>query len=102
MAFPEHKDVADALLYFIFLNGGSDYKVQAASTYEPLADFFNLTREERTRRRPDGYPGLHWCNRVQWARQRLINYRDLDGSERGIWRLTTQGLQRASDIAGRY
>ena len=46
--------------------------------------------------------GSQWHNRMQWARQRLINHGLLDGSERGFWRLTPEGLERAGRVANKY
>jgi restriction endonuclease Mrr len=102
MPFPEYEDMDDSLLCFILLNGGDAHKVTANSTYEPLADFFGLTRDERVRQRRDGRGGSQWHNRVQWDRQRLINHGYLDGKERGFWKLTPEGFQRASSIVSKY
>jgi restriction system protein len=35
-----------------------------------------------------------WRNSVQWARQRLITRGELDGSVRGIWKITDKGRAR--------
>ena len=102
MKFPEYNDMEEPLLCFILLNGGSNHKVIVRATYEPLADFFGLTREERLRQRYDGRGGSQWHNRVQWTRQRLINQGYLDGEERGFWKLTPDGIQRANRVANKY
>jgi hypothetical protein len=65
MSLPEYEDMEEPLLCFILLNGGDQHDVRADLTYEPLADFFALTREERTQPRPDSHPGALWHNRVQ-------------------------------------
>jgi len=36
-----------------------------------------------------------WSNRIRWTRLRLVKSGDLDGSERGVWRVTEQGRRRA-------
>ncbi|WP_425156200.1 winged helix-turn-helix domain-containing protein [Candidatus Binatus sp.] len=92
----------EPLLCFIYYNGGSNYSVRPSETYEPLAGFFMLSEEDKRRPRPDGYTGVHWKNYVQWARQRLINHGFLDGSTRGIWRLSPAGVNLASNVAARY
>lgn len=102
MSFPDYEELADALLCFIFLNGGETHQVRSGETYNPLADFFDLPREERTRPRPDGYSGSQWQNRVQWTRQRLINDGDLERRGRGNWGLTPSGISRAQSIAHSY
>jgi hypothetical protein len=99
--------MVDPLLCFILLNGGEDHRVAARSIYEPLADFFGLTGEERTAPRKDGYPGKQWEMRVQWTRQRLINHGLIvnppkDRSETGYWTRSPDGLRRAHEIAGTY
>ncbi len=98
MPFPDYEKLADALLCFIYLYGGSNYQVCADSTYEPLADYFELGQRERSRPRPDGYSGLQWHNRVQWTRQRLINQGYVEGRDHGLWGLTAQGMSRARSI----
>jgi restriction endonuclease Mrr len=102
MAFPDYEALADALLCFIFLNGCEKHQVRAYETYDPLADFFGLTHEERSSPRPDGYGGRHWLNLVQWTRQKLINEGYVEGRGRGIWGLTAKGVQRAQSVAGAY
>ena len=103
MPFPDYESLADALLCFIYLNGGSRYEVRADSTYEPLADHFSLSQEERTRPRPDGYPGRDWHNHVQWARRRLINNGLAEEKRiRGLWELSAQGALRARSSVNKY
>jgi len=102
MASPEYEEMIEPLLCYIYFNGGGRYEVRPIDTYEPLADYFDLTQEERTRPRQDGYPGKYWHNRVQWTRQRLINQGYLDGSTSGIWRLTSKGVRRAAKIANAH
>jgi len=102
MAFPQYQNIADALLCFIFLNGGNDHQVNAAQTYEPLADFFALTQEDRNRPRPDGFGCTLWENRVQWTRQRLINHGYAESRGHGEWGLTPEGVSRAKSIVGEF
>ena len=47
MDYPKELVIANALLLFIFKNGGSDYEVRTSSTYKPLADQFRLTLAQR-------------------------------------------------------
>ncbi|WP_425156069.1 winged helix-turn-helix domain-containing protein [Candidatus Binatus sp.] len=90
----------EPLLCFIYLNGGSGFAVRSRTVYEPLAELFGLTQADQKRSRPDGHAGVHWHNRVQWERQRLINKGLLDGSTRGVWRLSPAGIDRASLVLG--
>lgn len=102
MPFPEYEELADTLLYFIYLRGGPSYSLRPKQVYDPLADIFGLDEKERKRPRPDGHSGSHWENRVQWTRQRLINEGELDGRVRGLWRLTEQGINRASRLKSKF
>jgi hypothetical protein len=102
MRFPDYQEMDEPLLCFIYLNGGSGYAIRPGFTYEPLAEFFGLTREDRRRPRSDGFPGVQWQNRLQWERQRLINQGFVDGSTPGIWRLSPAGVNRASRLVSRY
>lgn len=102
MDFPDYQEMDEPLLCFIYFHGGPDYAVRPRDTYEPLAEFFGLTQEDKRSPRPDGYSGVHWKNHAQWARQRLINHGFLDGSTRGIWRLLPAGVNLASRVAAGY
>jgi restriction system protein len=56
--------------------------------------FPQLTIEEQEVRF-ENYPSTRkWNNLVQWVRQRLVDLGQIDGSERGIWRLTEAGRAR--------
>ncbi|MGH7923527.1 MAG: winged helix-turn-helix domain-containing protein [Candidatus Binatus sp.] len=102
MHFPDYKEVDEPLLCLLYFHGGADYAVRPSETYEPLAQHFGVTQEDQKRPRPDGYSGSQWKNHVQWARQRLINHGLLDGSTRGIWRLSPAGINLASRVASAY
>jgi len=39
-----------------------------------------------------------WTNRIQWARQRLIEKGEIDSPARGIWRITEKGRQRLATL----
>lgn len=88
MPFPKYKEMDDTFLCYIYFHGSNNFSVRPSDMYEPLADFFKLTKQERMQRRHDGRSGTEWDNKVQWERQRLINHSKLDGNIDGIWRLT--------------
>ncbi|MDX9755670.1 MAG: winged helix-turn-helix domain-containing protein [bacterium] len=102
MCFPEYKDMEEPFVCYIYLNGGKNHEIRPCDIYDPLADFFGLTMRDRNMPRPDGYSGTIWKNRVQWLRQRLVNHGYLDGSKKGIWRLTDRGVLLASSVVARY
>ena len=94
--FPDYEEIADALLALLMAWGGSNGELRPDECYEPLGEYFGLTKEQRTSPRPDGRGGSAWENTIQWARQRLINHAMLDGSTRGVWRITALGRVYAS------
>ena len=107
MTYPEHDEIAEALLCLILLNGGHEHTVRSGATYEPLADLFGLSRAKRIALRPDGREGTHWQTLVQWARQRNINRGFMINpkkvpSRRGFWKLSYTGIQQAQSVAGHY
>ncbi len=58
------------------------------------SDFRNLTEEEQEERL-ENYPSTRkWSNLVQWIRQRLVDVGQIDGSQRGIWKITAAGRAR--------
>lgn len=105
MAYPSENDVVDPLIYCIFLMGG---KARPASIYEPLADFFRLSQSERRRTRDDEYfdgkDERLWHNIVQYARLKAVDGGSIERGQRGVWRLSTKGKQKAELMAknGRY
>jgi hypothetical protein len=88
---------------FIRLRGGAHAAIDSAFAYVPLADYFELSPEDRALSRSAYYtndpkPGRAWDNEVQWAARELKN----DGyvvrtirSGHSIWRLTPSGVSRA-------
>lgn len=83
-----------AELYFPLLralaNAGGEAK--PSDLYDQLAHLFpDMTEDERAEELKAGHNVFN--NRVQWVRQRLVNDGHLDGSTRGIWRLTESGRE---------
>jgi len=68
--------------------GGSG---EARDTYDLIADAVKLPIEERERRNKSG--NVRFQNQVQWARQYLVWAGLIDGSRRGIWTLTPEGVK---------
>jgi restriction system protein len=53
-----------------------------------------LTAEE-LEERLENYPSTRkWANLVQWVRQRLVDAGEIDGSTRGVWKITHAGRSR--------
>ena len=88
MAYPTQKMIELPLLHLIEANGGI---VRAKETYEPLADYFRLTAEDRSATLPKYPSTLRWQNRVQWIRQVLIDEGLLESAGHGLWKITAAG-----------
>lgn len=105
MSYPEYDELKNALLCFIFYNGDqeSDCSIAAKATYDPLADYFDLTEHER--KELHGENDFEWRNRVQFAKNFLKEEgRVLDNhpSRPTIWRLSELGQNRAQNIRSNY
>ena len=94
MSFPKQSEVELPLLKTLLELGG---KAEPRELYSRLATIFpQLTQEDLTARMPSNPSILRWHNLVQWSRQKLVEKGDLDGSTRGIWKLTARGRARAT------
>jgi hypothetical protein len=107
MPFPEYKEVEEPLLAYIYCNGDIQYKIKSNESYNPLADYFRLSEEDREKTRDelfgDGRNEKAWSNRVQWARKSLNDYGYLEkNSGQGIWRLSSLGISAAEKIYLKY
>lgn len=105
MAYPVYVQVEEALLSLLYFNGGPDYQLMSFETYEPLADYFNLSEQERTKGRlfKDGRYEPKWNNMVQWARRQLKKKKYLDASApRATWKLTSKGISVAKSVSSKY
>jgi restriction system protein len=94
MAFPKQSDVEIPLLEVLRDSGGS---AKPKAIYPALAARFpNLTAEEQEQRLESSPSTRKWWNLVQWVRQHLVEAGEIDGSTRGVWKLTEAGRARLS------
>lgn len=92
MAYPKIKDIEVPLLKEINRAGG---RVRPRDIYDKVAQHFSNLTEEDLERRMDSSPSVYkWHNKVQWARQSLVNKEEIDGSVYGEWKITDRGRQR--------
>jgi 5-methylcytosine-specific restriction enzyme A len=92
--YPTYTEVEDALLKLLL---GSKRGMKPKDVYPVLADQFGLTSEQRIRRRSfKDEPA--WHNRVQWARQKLMDRGLINRLPHGIWSLTERGHRGAANI----
>ena len=85
MSIPSEKDIEMPLLREIEAAGG---EAKPSELYDKVAKHFpHLTLDDQqAKHQRTGIP--IWRNRVQWARQHLVNKGQIDASVRGIWRIT--------------
>lgn len=102
--FPSPKEIKEALLSLLHFAGG---ELRASDTYEPLANYFELSNTARKITRAEHYGGSHpelaWHNLVQYGRRALKSEDMLDlSAPRGTWRLNRSGKFIASDVCDDY
>jgi len=92
VAYPKQSDIEIPLLLEIDKAGG---KVRPQDVYAKVAEHFIQLTAEDLERRLESFPSTYkWQNHVQWARQKLVNKGEVDGSVRGIWKITDLGRKR--------
>lgn len=92
MAFPKQRDVEIPLLLEIDKAGG---QARPRDIYAKVAKHFpQLTTEDLERRLESSPSTYKWHNGVQWARQKLVQKGELDGSVLGVWKVTDAGRRR--------
>jgi restriction system protein len=92
LPFPKQAEIEAPLLEALVELGGEG---RPRDIYPRVAKRFpNLTEEEQEERL-ENYPSTRkWSNLVQWIRQRLVDVGQIDGSQRGIWKITAAGRAR--------
>jgi restriction system protein len=89
MSFPTQKQVEIPLLKVLAQLGG---EARPQDVYPKVAEYFQqLTKEDLEERLPSSPSTVKWWNLVQWARQRLVEGGEIDGSTRGVWKITNRG-----------
>jgi restriction system protein len=97
MPFPKQSDVEIPLLKVLADSGGSS---KPREVYPRLAACFpDLTAEDQELRLESSPSTRKWWNLVQWVRQHLVEAGEIDGSTRGVWRLTEAGRSRLSAVS---
>jgi restriction system protein len=92
MTFPKQSDIELPLLATLQKLGGT---AMPRDVYPIVAGYFPNLVDADLEQRLESYPSVRkWWNIVQWARQRLVDNGDIDGSTRGVWKITEQGVNR--------
>jgi len=90
MPIPRQADIEIPLLKALKSLGG---KARPRDIYPEVAKAFpNLTEDEQDERMENYHATRRWWNTVQWARQKLVDLNQIDGSTRGVWRITPKGI----------
>ena len=106
---PEHRKtfptarIPETLLMFLRARGGEQAAMSSTAVYVPLADYYDLSAEERRLSTTDYYlgqvrPGLAWDSEVNFAVKELKKDGHLvstTGAGKSVWRLTPVGVERA-------
>lgn len=96
MSFPKQNEIELPLLKVLNEIGG---KAEPKELYPRLAKIFTqLTEEDLAARLPSSPSTFRWHNLVQWSRQKLVEKGEIDGSTRGVWKLTVKGRERATGL----
>ncbi|MCA9295447.1 MAG: restriction endonuclease [Phycisphaerales bacterium] len=94
MAIPTSKACIEPLLAELLKAGGSS---SPGDMYTRVAARFpDLTKDDLERELNSG--NNMFQNRVQWARQRLVEMGLIDPSIRGVWKLTDEGIAAANGV----
>lgn len=92
MPFPRQAEVELPLLTVLADLGG---EAKPRDIYPLVAKHFPSLTQEEQEERLENFPSTRkWNNLVQWVRQRLVETGQIDGSERGVWRLSALGRER--------
>ena len=92
LAFPRQVEIEIPLLASIVELGG---EAKPRDVYPLVAARFPQLTPEEQEQRLENFPGTRkWSNLVQWIRQRLVDLGQIDGSQRGVWRITPEGRTR--------
>ncbi|MDQ3199818.1 MAG: restriction endonuclease, partial [Verrucomicrobiota bacterium] len=93
MPFPKQIEIEIPLLRALDELGGAP---KPRDVYPVITKAFahQLTEEDLAARLPSSPSTFKWHNLVQWSRQALIDRGEIDGSTRGVWRLTAAGRKR--------
>src|SRR5215475_10428868 len=94
MPFPRQVEIEVPLLQALVELGGEG---RPRDIYPLVAKRFPELTPEEQEERLENYPSTRkWWNLIQWARQSLVDHGDIDGSTRGLWKITPAGRSRVS------
>jgi restriction system protein len=89
MKGPEFLKYIKPVLYTLQMNGGAS---NSSSLIEQIIENLNISEIELEEMTSNGQSRVR--NQIQWARFYLFKAGLIDNSQRGIWRLTNEGLEK--------
>ncbi|MBU2549134.1 MAG: winged helix-turn-helix domain-containing protein [Proteobacteria bacterium] len=104
MTYPNYQDIEVPLLVEIYKRGGkvrpSERGGYPKDIYETMADFFQLSKEERERDiEVGGKVEPKWNNMVRWARRKLKDNGYLvSPSKHGVWEISDEGKVHVENL----
>ena len=96
MTLPSRTDIHPVLLRVLRDSGGQARPRDAIPAV--IAAFPQITDQELAEKEANGR-GTKLENRIRWARQDLLISEHIDGSKRGVWKLTAKGAAAAVEGA---
>ncbi|MBX9733929.1 MAG: restriction endonuclease [Chitinophagaceae bacterium] len=97
MKGPEFLKYVNPVLTALQLNGGAG---DSSDIIEQVIDKLGITENELEETTANGQSRIR--NQIQWARFYLFKAGLIDNAQRGIWRLTNEGLDRKLNDEGVY
>lgn len=97
MKGPEFLKYVNPVLTALQLNGGAG---DSSDIIEQVIDKLGITENDLEETTSNGQSRIR--NQIQWARFYLFKAGLIDNAQRGIWRLTNEGLDRKLDDEGVY
>lgn len=97
MKGPEFLKYVNPVLTALQLNGGAG---DSSDIIEQVIDKLEITESDLEETTSNGQSRVR--NQIQWARFYLFKAGLIDNAQRGIWRLTNEGLDRKLDDDGVY
>lgn len=97
MKGPEFLKYVNPVLTALQLNGGAG---DSSDIIEQVIDKLGITENDLEEITSNGQSRIR--NQIQWARFYLFKAGLIDNAQRGIWRLTNEGLDRKLDDDGVY
>lgn len=90
---PSSNEIADPLIKRLYDIGE---EIHISDLYEPLADDFGLTQDQRNAKAKTTSEA-QWNNNVRWAKEKLKNKDLVKSSKRGYWGMTDKGKKYVED-----